>query len=184
MGPSGTWSKRALDRTKRRPSPLPPSQCPRILPCYALPSKWLAAFPFLVEVGASKFPLRPNWHLACIRGLLSLPRTCDFGNLVTNRQRRHRFAFPTSRLFGIPPESLFPTSRIFGTPPQPFPHTRIRGFPEYAPPLFAAGGPGSKNQGNGQRRRKKTMRGGPARAFRTSKSIAEQRRACRNTAAK
>lgn len=27
MGPSGTWSKRALDRTKRRPSPLPPSQC-------------------------------------------------------------------------------------------------------------------------------------------------------------
>lgn len=147
MGPSDAWSKRAYRWDQATPFAAPPVRnVPRIPPCYALPSKWLAAFPFLVEVGASKFPLRPNWHLACIRRLLSLPRTCDFGNLVTNRQRRHRFAFPTSRLFGIPPESLFPTSRIFGTPPQSFPHTRIRGFPEYAPPRFAAGSPGSKSR--------------------------------------
>lgn len=148
MGPSDAWSKRAdcWDQATPFAAPPPVRNVPRILPCYALPSKWLAAFPFLAEVGASKFPLRPNWHLACIRGLLSLPRTCDFGNLVTNQQRRHRFAFPTSRLFGIPPESLFPASRIFGTPPQSFPHTRIRGFPEYAPPRFAAEGPGSKSR--------------------------------------
>ena len=61
------------------------------------------------------------------------------------------------------------------------PHAYSR-LPRIHTPLFAAGGPGSKNQGNGQRRRKKTMRGGPARAFRTSKSIAEQKRAFRNTA--
>ena len=184
LGPSGIWSKRALDRTKRRPSPLPPSQCSSHSPLLRIAFQMACSLSVFGRSGSKQIPTSAKLASCMHSGVALSSQNMRFWQPGDHPATKtplclSHFA-PIRNPSGVAlshfPHFWNPTAIIS-------PHVYSR-LPRIHTPLFAAGGPGSKNQGNGQRRRKKTMRGGPARSFRTSKSIAEQKRAFRNTAAK